>query len=96
ADENVDATPPRALRDDEAQVSHSILNGLPHLKTQRRLDGLTLNEIANFCDVSALRLGAMPWGTEGRLASKEDSVVRDLKAENKKLVRDIAGLRKLS
>ncbi|GJS28707.1 hypothetical protein Tco_0489327 [Tanacetum coccineum] len=72
--------------DDEAQVSHGILNGLPQMKTQRRLDGLTLNEIANFRDVSALRLGAMPRGAEGRLAAKEDSIVRDLKAKNEKLI----------
>ncbi|GKA77711.1 hypothetical protein Tco_0784248 [Tanacetum coccineum] len=34
--------------DDESQVSHGILSGLPHLETQRRLDGLTLNKLANF------------------------------------------------
>ncbi|GJY68461.1 hypothetical protein Tco_0471443 [Tanacetum coccineum] len=46
---------PFLLGDDKAQVSHGILSGLPHLETQRRLDGLTLNELANFHDVSALR-----------------------------------------
>nr|GEX49735.1 hypothetical protein [Tanacetum cinerariifolium] len=73
--------------DDEDQVSHGILSGLPHLKNQRHLDGLTLFEIANFRDVSALRnqradsaimisrLEATPRGAEGRLPAMEDSVI---------------------
>nr|GEX59440.1 hypothetical protein [Tanacetum cinerariifolium] len=91
--------------DDKAQVSHGILSGLPHLKTQRHLDGLTLIEIANFRDVSALKFvmsnsmlnreaqslfkEATSRGTEGRLAAMEDSIVCDLKAENKKLEKDV-------
>ncbi|GJR18297.1 hypothetical protein Tco_0966824 [Tanacetum coccineum] len=105
-----------------------LLSGLLHPETQRRLDGLTLNELANFHDVSALRfvmsnnmlnrearslsmevsrlrdkvvtlrnqradsaivisrLEAKLLGVEGRLAASEDFVVRDLKAENEKLI----------
>ncbi|GJT53919.1 hypothetical protein Tco_0988973 [Tanacetum coccineum] len=43
------------LGDDEAHESHNALGGLCHLETQRRLDGIYLNEVANFHDVSALR-----------------------------------------
>ncbi|GJS72575.1 hypothetical protein Tco_0705416 [Tanacetum coccineum] len=42
--------------DDEAQESHDILSGLCHPKAQRRLDGLSLNELANFHYVSALKI----------------------------------------
>ncbi|GJS50423.1 hypothetical protein Tco_0623785 [Tanacetum coccineum] len=124
--------------DDEARVSHDILSGLLHPKTQRHLDGLSLNELVNFHDVSALkfmmssnmlnrearslsaevlrlrdevvtlrnqransaivisRLEAKLLGVEGRLATSEDSVVRNLRAENEKLVGDIASLLELS
>nr|GEU70692.1 hypothetical protein [Tanacetum cinerariifolium] len=118
--------------DDEAWFSHDVLSGLLHLNTQRRLDGLSLNELANFHDVSALKfmmssnmlnrearslsaevlrlrdevvtlknqqanyaivismVEAKLLGVEGRLATSEDSVVRDLRAENEKLVSMLA------
>ncbi|GJT19871.1 hypothetical protein Tco_0878577 [Tanacetum coccineum] len=111
-------------RDDEAHFSHDILSSLPHPDTQRHLDGLSLNELANFHDVSALkcvisrnmlnieaqslsikvsrlhnevvslrnqradstimisRLEAKLLGVEGKLATREDSIIRDLKVEN--------------
>ncbi|GKC64646.1 hypothetical protein Tco_1097244 [Tanacetum coccineum] len=78
-----------------AQVSHYILSDLPHPEIQRRSDGLTLNELANFYDVSSLRfmmsnnstimisrLEAKLRDDEGRLEAREDSVICGLKAEN--------------
>ncbi|GJU34905.1 hypothetical protein Tco_1183259 [Tanacetum coccineum] len=70
-----------------AQVSHGILSDLPHPEIQRRSDGLTLNKLANFHDVSSLRLEATLRDDEGRLEAREDSVICGLKAENDRLVR---------
>ncbi|GJX88082.1 hypothetical protein Tco_0340096 [Tanacetum coccineum] len=42
------------------------------------------------------RLDDMLLGVEGRSSAREDTVVRDLMAENKKLVKDIASLCELS
>nr|GEZ21086.1 hypothetical protein [Tanacetum cinerariifolium] len=40
----------------EARESHDILSGLDQPKFKRRLDGLSLTELANFHDVSAMKL----------------------------------------
>ncbi|GJW41306.1 putative reverse transcriptase domain-containing protein [Tanacetum coccineum] len=118
--------------------SHDILSGLCHPEAQRWLDVLSLNELANFHDVSALkfmiastmlirearslstevsrlrsevfdlksqrsesaatiaRLEAKLLGVEDKSSIGKVALVCDLKAENEKLVRDIADLRELS
>nr|GEU57417.1 hypothetical protein [Tanacetum cinerariifolium] len=43
------------LCNNEAQESHDILSGLYHSEAQRQMDGLFLNELANFHDVSTLK-----------------------------------------
>nr|GEZ87355.1 hypothetical protein [Tanacetum cinerariifolium] len=45
----------RVLRNAKAREDHEILSRLDHLEIQRRLDGLSLTELANFHDVSALK-----------------------------------------
>nr|GEW95402.1 putative retrotransposon protein [Tanacetum cinerariifolium] len=66
----------------EAQVSNGILSGLSYSETQRHLDGLTLNELANFHDVSALRfamsnnmLNREAWSFSGEVSRLHDEVV---------------------
>ncbi|GJS75227.1 retrotransposon protein, putative, ty1-copia subclass [Tanacetum coccineum] len=89
----------------EGQVCVVFRSGVDE---ERRLDGLSLNELANFHDVSALkfkrfesaatiaRREAKLLGVEDKSSIGEVALVRDLKAKNEKLARDIADLRKLS
>ncbi|GJZ72152.1 hypothetical protein Tco_0636003 [Tanacetum coccineum] len=65
--------------DDEAWVSHDILSSLLHPETQRRSDGLSLNELANFHDVSALKfmMSSNMLNREARSLSVEVLRLRD-------------------
>nr|GEY98660.1 putative ribosomal protein S11, mitochondrial [Tanacetum cinerariifolium] len=45
----------RVLRNAKARGDHEILSRLDHPEIQRQLDGLSLTELANFHDVSALK-----------------------------------------
>ncbi|GKG17455.1 hypothetical protein Tco_0362412, partial [Tanacetum coccineum] len=73
------------LPDDEARVSHNILDGLCHPETQRRLDGLSLSKLANFHDVFAFKIMM-----SSHMLNKE---VRSLSAEVLRIHSEIVDLR---
>ncbi|GKD97847.1 hypothetical protein Tco_1381744 [Tanacetum coccineum] len=95
SEEDVDSEP-FLPGDAEVRESHDILSRLNHLEFQRRLDGLSLTELANFPDVSALNLETELLYAEGKSLIHEVTFVHDLKAENEKQVKDIASLCELS